>query len=251
MKGKEVIGGTEYLHEYESPDFEYLGALKDCSTDGDVRDELPLYVAFDYGNLINWIITAQVYKPKGEIAECMNVLSAQFVKDGLMVQDLIRKWSEYYAPHRRKNRTVFYFYDHTAKFKPHGVYVDDIKDTIIKEMRKYGWEAVGVDMGQTTTHLQRWKDINESLAEIAFPHIRINRENCEALILAMENCGTKQGINGLGKDKSGEKLNPDNLDGSSTPVELRTDGTDAFDSLFMGVKYHRSKMGFLLLPNGQ
>lgn len=250
-KGKEIIGGTMYGTEYEAPDFDYLGALKDCSTDGDCIDDLPLYVALDYGNLINWIITAQVYRRPGSNSDSMNVLSAQFVKDGQMVQDLIRQWAEYYAPHRRKNRTVYYFYDHTAKFKPHGVYVDDIKDTVLKELRKYGYDAVGIDMGQTVSHLERWKAINESLAEISYPHVRINRENCEALILAMENCGTRQGVNGLTKDKSGEKLNPDNLDGSSTPVELRTDGTDAFDSLFIGIKYHRMKTSFLMTPGGR
>ena len=250
-KGKEIIGGTAYQTEYETPDFDYLGALKDCSTDGDVRDDLPLYVALDYGNLINWIITAQTYRTSGVGAECMNVLSAQFVKDGLMVQDLIRQWSDYYAPHRRKNRTVYYFYDHTAKFKPHGVYVDDIKDTVLNEMKKYGWEAVGIDMGQTVSHLERWKAINEALAGLSWPQIRINRENCEALILAMENCGTRQGPKGLQKDKSGEKLNPDNLDGSSTPVELRTDGTDAFDSLFIGIRHHRNgSLGAIFLPSG-
>lgn len=248
MRGKEIIGGTAYQTEFESPDFDYLGALKDCSTDGDVDDHLPLYVALDYGNLINWIITAQCYKRDG--SECMNVLSAQFVKDGLMVQDLIKQWADYYAPHRRKCRTVFYFYDHTAKFKPHGVYVDDIKDTVLKEMRKYGFEAIGIDMGPTVSPLERWKIINESLAEIAWPRVRINRENCESLILAMEMAGTRQGPKGLVKDKTGEKLNPDNLDGSSTPVELRTDGTDAFDSLFVGIKYHRQSVSLLMTPGG-
>lgn len=245
-QGKEIIGGTAYATEYETPDFDYLGALKNCSADGDIVDSEPLYVALDYGNLINWIVTGQTGKVDGQ--DCLKVLASHFVKDGLMVQDLIRQWSDYYAPHRRKNRTVFYFYDHTAKFKPHGVYVDDIKDTVLKELKKYGWDAVGIDIGQTLSHLERWKMINESLAEIAWPRVRINRENNEALIVAMENCGTRQGPKGLTKDKSGEKLNPDNIDGSSTPVELRTDGTDAFDTLFVGIKYHRFRTSFLMTP---
>lgn len=50
------------------------------------------------------------------------------------------------------------------------------------------------------------------------------------------------------KDKSGEKMSVDSQD--ATPEELRTDGTDAFDELYMGVKHFRNGIGFVVMPEG-
>ena len=36
----------------------------------------------------------------------------------------------------------------------------------------------------------------------------------------------------------------------ATPEELRTDGTDAFDELYEGVKHFRNGMGFVVMPGG-
>jgi hypothetical protein len=56
------------------------------------------------------------------------------------------------------------------------------------------------------------------------------------------------GYNGFRKDKSGEKISIDAED--ATPEELRTDGTDAFDELYWGVRHFRNSLGFLTMPNG-
>jgi hypothetical protein len=34
------------------------------------------------------------------------------------------------------------------------------------------------------------------------------------------------------------------------PLTTRTDITDAFDSLYIGVKFFRTRMGFLVMPGG-
>jgi hypothetical protein len=70
-----------------------------------------------------------------------------------------------------------------------------------------------------------------------------NRENNEALILAMEQTGTRNGPEGFKKDKSGEKL----AETEEDKLEYRTDGTDAWDTLFIGMnKWPQSEsVGFL------
>jgi hypothetical protein len=57
-----------------------------------------------------------------------------------------------------------------------------------------------------------------------------NRQNNDDLILAIQTAGVSRGRNGFRKDKTGEKLpeSEENL------LELRTDGTDAFDTLYIG-----------------
>ena len=244
---KHIQAGVEYREEYETPDFEMLEGVKDCTLDGDLVSGQPLHVAFDYNNLINWIITGQMYRR--DHAEALNIISSMFVKDGGMIQDLIRKWAKYYEPHKRTCRTVYYYYDHTAKFRLHGINMLDIKDTVIQELQRYGWEVVAIDCGRTMEPEQRYKEINESLAGITYPQIRINKENNEALILALENAGVTNGYGGFKKAKQGEKLSVSAE--SAVPAELRTDGTDAFDTLFVGVKHFRNSLSGLLMPTGR
>lgn len=244
-----IYNGMKQTKQYESLDFQYLGMKNDCTLDGDVIDGLPLHIALDYNAKINWIVTAQTYRRDG--AEAMNVVSSMFVKDGEMLQDLIRKWSQYYAPHKAKNNTVFYYYNHTAKMKVYSISGNaDIKDTVIAELQKYGWAVQTVFTGQAWKHDMKYKAINEGLAGFCYPAIRINRENNESLIIAMENCGIRQVAGTFKKDKTGEKLSDDNADGSSVPLELRTDGTDAFDDLYIGVRFFRNNLLGLCMPGG-
>ncbi|MBD5132417.1 MAG: hypothetical protein HDT28_07530 [Clostridiales bacterium] len=66
-----------------------------------------------------------------------------------------------------------------------------------------------------------------------------NRSTNEDLILAVPSAGISNRRNGFRKDKSGEKL----AESEAAPLEHRTDGTDAFDALFIGCEkfpYHDS-----------
>ena len=249
-QGKQMVGGTAFSTEYESPDFDYLSNIKDCTLDGDLRTELPLEIALDYNNLINWIIIGQLYKRNG--VDTLNVVNSMFVKNGGMIQDLIRDFDRYYTPFKKKNKNINYYYSHTAKFRLHGISMDDIKDTVIKELRKYGWSVNAIDIGQAPGHMQKYKDINEAFSGFGYPAIALNAQNNEALIAAIEQTDVKlsYGRNGstFSKQKGGEKLSVDSQD--ATPEELRTDGTDAFDELYEGVKHFRNGIGFVVMPGG-
>lgn len=240
-----VQGGQKINTEYETPDFDALQRVKDCTKDGDVVDSLPLYIAGDWNANINWFVTGQVYKRDG--VEALNVLSSMFVKNERKLRELCKDWNQYYAPHRQKNRQVFFFYDATAKFKGYAIEgMEDFKDVVINSLRKYGWDVVGIDMGKPMLHELKYKEINEGLAGVSFPAIRLNRENNESLIVAMETAEVQIGYNGFRKDKSGEKLS----EGADNAVllELRTDGTDAFDSLYIGVKHFRMRLTNFCMP---
>lgn len=247
-KTASTVKGRQQINvEYESPDFDHLQKIHDCTLDGDVVDNLPLYISMDYNANINWVVTGQVYKRDG--GEALNVLSSMYVKNERKLHELMADWNHYYAPHRQKNRDVYYFYDATAKFRGYAVEgMQDFKDTIIADLLKYGWNVIGVDMGKPVDHEYKYKVINEALAGISFPAIRLNRENNQELIVALENAGVSIGYKGFRKDKSGEKLSEDADD--AVRLEYRTDGTDAFDSLYLGVKFHRRIFGGMCMPSG-
>ena len=57
-----------------------------------------------------------------------------------------------------------------------------------------------------------------------------NHQNNDNLILAIQSAGAKRGCNGFRKNKSTEK----NPESEEDLLEHRTDGTDAFDTLYIG-----------------
>ena len=168
------------------------------------------------------------------------------------IHALVEDWNRYYAPHKLHNRTVYYYYDATAKFRGYAIEAaKDFKDTIMDDLRKYGWDVQGVDMGPPVQHHEKHRMINESLGGFAAPSVRFNRLNCEELIIAMQMTEIKERYNGtqktVMKNKSGEKL-ADTDEG--VPLQNRTDITDAFDSLFIGVKLFRFRTSLLMTPRG-
>lgn len=240
-----VIGGQTVTTDYMTPDFGELQKVKTCRMDGDCREDKELFIAFDFNANINWVVTGQVYPCERTGSDALHVLSSMFVKNDRKLRELVQDWCRYYKPHQLKNRRVTFFYDHTAKHKGYALSgQEDFKDAIIDELNKHGWEVNAVYMGQAPAHELKHKDINEALAGIAYPFIQINTENNEALIVAMENTAVKIGYDGFKKDKSKEKYVETEID----PLELRTDGTDAFDNLFWGVKFFQHSMDGICLP---
>lgn len=239
------IGGQTINTDYETPDFDELQRVKNCTLDGDVVPHLPLHIAFDYNANINWVVTGQVRHDPVVNREALMVLSSMFVKNERKLGELVDDWNKYYAPHKATCRDVYFYYDSTAKHKGYAMAnQQDFKDLVIEKLRKAGWNVIAIDMGRPMEHRFKHKDINEALAGVTYPFIRINKENNEALIVAMENTGVRVGSNGFEKDKSKEKYVETEVD----PLELRTDGTDAFDSLFIGVKHFRYQMAGICMP---
>lgn len=239
------IGGQTINTDYETPDFDELQKVKNCTLDGDVSPDLPLHIAFDYNANINWVVTGQVRYDPIVRRESLMVLSSMFVKNERKLGELMDDFNRYYAPHRLTCKDIFYYYDSTAKHKGYALNgQQDFKDLVIEKLRNAGWNVRAIDMGRPMEHRFKHKEINEALGGVTYPFIRINKENNEALIVAMENTAVRVGSNGFEKDKSKEKYIETEVD----PLELRTDGTDAFDSLFIGVKHFRFQMSGVCMP---
>lgn len=175
------------------------------------------------------------------------MLSSMYVKYERKLRELMADWHHYYKPHMKKNKEVVFFYDATAKFRGYALEgAEDFKDVVISELTNYGWNVRAIDMGAPVEHQQKYKDINESLAGAIYPAIRINRENNEALIVALTTAEVQMSYRGFRKWKAGEKLSESEDD--SVRLEYRTDGTDAFDSLYIGCRYHLANMSGMCLP---
>lgn len=251
-KVSRVYNGATYTAETESPDFERLSGINDCRMDGDVTAEDNLYIAMDYNARINWV-TVGVCKddPDNRNTSTCWVVNSMFVKTPDRIEELIKRFNHYYAPHRRQNPNITYFYDATAKQgKNYALaHSEDFKDVVIRLLEQAGWHVTAIDMGVPMSHDTKYREINNGLMGISAPAVRINREKNEDLIIALEHADVEQGYNGFRKSKAGEKLpyNPD-LEGdgaefagkqSNIKEEHRSDGTDSFDSLYLGCKYFR------------
>ena len=86
-------------------------------------------------------------------------------------------------------------------------------------------------------HDEKCLFINNAFAEKQQLMPFFNRSNNEHFILAVQSASVSNGRNGFRKDKSGEKL----AESEEDLLEHRTDGTDAFDTLYIGCEkfpYH-------------
>lgn len=236
--------GAKYEKEFETPDFKALERIKDCSLDGDLVDSLPLLIAGDWNAKINWLATGQAYKRDG--VDALNVIASHYAKNDRTLRDLCRDWHKYFRPHQAHNREVRFFFDSTARYLKTPMGVMEPRAIVVEELTRLGWYVVEFDMGHPMPHKVKYNEINSALAGYILPAIRINRDNNEALIVALEMADVKIGKNGFEKDKGGEKLSEESDD--AIRREFRTDATDAFDSLWIGVKYYMSGLAGMGMP---
>jgi len=105
-------------------------------------------------------------------------------------------------------------------------------------------------------HDEKYLLINHGLAPLRSPCFAVagkqrlipffNRSDNEDLILAIQSAGVSRGRNGFRKDKGGEKL----AESEEDLLEHRTDGTDAFDTLYIGCEKFPFKDSFSLCMSG-
>ena len=246
-KATGIIGGKKITSESYQPDLKELSERNDCRMDSDCVNDLPLYLAFDYNANINTLVVGQVYQRDG--VEAVNVIKSFYVKNERKLRDLVDDFSHYYAPKRAVNRDVVYYYDATAKQGASYALTDErFYQAVIKELERNGWNVTAIDMGVPEKHEVKHRIINNGLAGIEYPAIRINQPNNPDLIIALQLCEVSIGYQGFRKDKSQEKKaeTEDNL-----PLQQRTDFTDAFDSLYLGCKFWRGNIGWFVLPDGR
>ena len=217
-------------HKYNASDFEYLDSLgydfapeaMDCRADKDINPLAPICIGMDYNANINWIVAGQ---PEGRR---LNIIKSFYVKFERKIPALIEEFCNYYAHHQ--NKTVVYYYDTTALGANYAVNEQDFRWVVIHEFEKRGWQVNDVYLGNPMRHDEKYLLINQGFAGKQRLMPFFNRQNNDDLILAIQSAGVVRGRNGFRKDKGGEKL----AETEEDLLQHRTDGTDAFDTLYIG-----------------
>ena len=227
-------------HKYDASNFEYLDEIaqsfygdENCSmvnvqcsmdsrADRDCNPLAPICIGMDYNANINWIVAGQ---PSGRR---LNVLKSFYVKFERKLPALIDDFCRYYAFHQ--NKTVIFYYDTTALGSNYAVNEQDFRWVIIHEFERHGWTVNDIYLGNPMRHDEKFLLINQAFQGKQRLMPFFNRQNNDDLILAVQAAGVTRGRNGFHKDKGGEKL----AETEEDLLEHRTDGTDAFDTLFIG-----------------
>ena len=232
-------------HKYDANNNEYLDSLgldvamrhpdiletMTAQADGDVDPTAPICIGMDYNANINWIVAGQ---PRGRR---LNVIKSFYVKFERKIPALVEDFCRYYSSHQ--NKTVVFYYDATALGSNYAVNDQDFHWTVRHEFERHGWRVESVYLGNPMRHDEKYLLINQAFAGKQRLMPFFNRSNNEDLILAIQSAGVSNGRNGFRKDKSGEKL----AESEEDLLEHRTDGTDAFDTLYIGCEkfpYHDS-----------
>lgn len=216
-------------HIYTADDMDYLDSLgfdPDITdvgpgADADVDPDAPICIGMDYGANINWIVAGQPSINR------LRVIRSFFVKYERKLPELVMDFCRHYSSHR--NKTVIFYFDATA-VGHNPVDTTTYHSVVVDAFRRCGWEVVEVYIGQPMRHDRKYLLINEGFKGRQRLTPCINRQNNEALVLAMQSAGVERGRLGFRKDKSGEKL----AESEEDLLEYRTDGTDAFDTLYIG-----------------
>lgn len=196
----------------------------DCRLDADLDPDQPLMIALDVNNNINWLVCGQIGADNK-----LKVLKSFYVKYERRLAELMDDFCEYYKHHRTKQ--VAFFFD--ATFKGNGFALnqnDDFYIFISQFLSSHGWFVDEIYIGKPMNHIDKQQLINRMFVGRADHQIIINRDNNEALLLSIETAGTYMGK----KDKRSEKL----AESEEDKLEYRTDGSDAFDTLCIGVERH-------------
>lgn len=192
----------------------------DCRMDADCDDRLPLLIAFDSNNLINWLVVGQVKDGK------LRIIKSFFVKYERKIPELLEDFSKYYHFHRR--RQVIFYYDSTMVGTNWGLHYNDPHREVLKSLRSMGWAVRDVYLGNPMGHIEKNALINKMLRGRGNLQVLINRDNNPDLLISITSAGVYNGK----KDKRGEKL----AETEEDKLEARTDGSDAFDVLCIGAE---------------
>ena len=193
----------------------------DCRLDADCDPNAPLIIAFDANTMINWLVVGQV-AADGRLC----VLKSFYVKYQTL-DALIPLFNSYYQYH--KNRQVYFVFDSTFKGQGYGANTnEDFYILITNMLLSTGWVVEQIYIGNPMHHVDKYHLINRMLVGKATHQVFINQDNNSDLLLSIQTAA----IYNEKKDKRGEKL----AETEEDKLEARTDGSDAFDTLCIGVE---------------
>lgn len=199
----------------------------DSRFDSDVDPNAPLCIAFDYNANINWMVVGQPNYTTGRL----QVLRSFFVKYERKLEALVSDFDAYYKHHPKKE-VVFYF-DATARGSNYAVNKEDFEYVITHKLKSLGWRVQAIYIGKPMNHIEKHLLINRGFDGRNDLCPYFNEEGNEYLLISIQSAGIYNGK----KDKRGEKLAETEAD----KLEARTDGSDAFDTLYIGCAKFRQR----------
>ena len=226
-KGKFYPNFSQTIHTYTATDNSKLNDYRDQEYDSrldmDVKADKPIAVSFDYNAQITWLVAAQVQ------GNTHKTLKSFFTKYDRRLREVIQDFCNYYKYHR--NKTVVYYHDSTALSVNYIEAGHDARFVVHEEFGKYGWTVEDKYLSTPMSHDKKHLLINDAFNGNGKLFPMFNADNNVELLMAIPLAGTKIGTKGFQKDKSKEKVNETD---ENLPYELRTDGTDAWDTNFIG-----------------
>lgn len=226
-----VANNNEKLNDYRHQQY-------DCLLDADLDLHKPIAVSFDYNAKITWLVAGQIH------GNVLRTIKSFYTKYDRRLREVVQDFCNYYRHH--VNKTIFAYCDATARGVNYVEHDHDAIYTLTDEFNKHGWTVELKYLGTPMRHSDKHLIINNAFQgqEKLFP--MFNRDNNVDLLQAIPLAAVKFGNKGLQKDKSEEKKLET---AESMPYELRTDGTDAWDSLFLGcLLYPYDDHSFVWIP---
>ena len=235
--------------EYMTLDLDELKAAgEDCSCDLDVQYDQPLRIAIDCGHDMNCMVVGQTTTYQGRPS--VFVMKEFFVQGDARLRSLVRMFTNYYRPHLRRRHSgneygggageVIYYYNQTSKQGGATAYaVESSEDSrfdnvVVRELESYGWKVTRGEFS-VWRHERKWQLFCDIFSFQTSPSVYISRESgrCQYLLVAITQAGV---LPGFKKDKTREKLKSNDPESLGGDPRTRTDITDAFDDLIIGIK---------------
>lgn len=230
--------------EYMTLDMDAMqSAGEDCSCDLDLRYDEPLRIAIDAGHDMSCMVVGQTVNYQGKPS--LLVMKEFFVQGEVRLRGLVREFTNYYRPYlRRRNSAaggageVIFYYTQTIKqggataYAVEGSEDSRFDNVMVLELESYGWKVTRGEFS-VWRHERKWQLLCDIFSFQTSPSVYICKESgrCQYLLTAINNAGV---LNNFKKDKSLEKYK--SADGVAGDPRTRTDITDAFDDLVIGVK---------------
>ena len=208
---------------FDNSSIDYSNPQFDCRKDKDLDLNKPLHLSLDYNRRIHPMVIAQT--PKDEIRILKGIHSLYPDK----LDKALQMFCDYYKFHNKK--VVYYWYDQTAVGEQHAT---RICDDVMGYLRKNGWTVIPCYIGSNATvksnHEARYRMYGHLFKEDGYykDKIRLNRENCNKLILSVQLAQTERKYKGFSKDKRSEHDN-------KFPAEESTHYSEALDTLVQGL----------------
>lgn len=243
-------------YETEQLDIDELGRIGEedtCEYDMDIDWQSPLLLAFDANANLSCFVIGQLRGDELLIQRSIFVMNEQ------KLRALCRNFARIYKPFLiRGCKEIRLYFTATVKQGAATAYAVEGADdnrfdrVVTQELSDLDFKVTPVDVGAALTHAVKFQLMADLMSGVQTPKIRICTDpgRNTYLIPALESAGIVPGT--FRKDKSREKLKATDEESMGGDPRMRTDITDAFDDLVIGVKYRgvsgtRSKIGGALI----